>query len=168
MEQWKDISGYEGRYRINEFGQVLTISKKFPNGQYKKATKDKDGYLCVDLYKNGKRKHCKVHRLVAQEFIPMEKGKNIVNHKDENKQNNFVENLEWCDVRYNNTYNDRQKRINAQKRKPVCAISKDGTKVRFDSISEASFVAGTTRRNILYALKKEQNTAAGYRWEYCR
>ena len=164
MERWKELKGYEGLYQISDKGRVLSVARNTTKGGIRKAVPDKDGYLCVDLFKNNKRKNCKIHRLVALSFLEKEDGKNIVNHKDENKQNNCVENLEWCDVEYNNTYNHRQEKINARKRKPICGVATDGTKVFFPSVSEASKQLHISRRNIQFALSGKQKTAGEYRW----
>lgn len=92
MEIFKDIPGYEDQYRITSWGRVFNAtSQRF---LYPYITKK--GYLRVDLYgPDGKRKHFKVHRLVANAFIPNPDGKPQVNHKDGNKQNNSITNLEW-------------------------------------------------------------------------
>jgi len=164
-ELWKDIKGYEGLYQISNTGKVLSIARKTTNGGLMALTFDKDGYLCVDLYKDNKRKNCKVHRLVAEAFLEKDSGKNIVNHKDENKANNNADNLEWCDVQYNNTYNMRQKKINSRKRKPVRSIADDGTITCYESITKASEVMNISRRSIQYCLSGKCQTVAGYRWE---
>ena len=91
LEIWKKISGYEDYY-ISTWGRV----KNTENRIMKPEVHDK-GYLRVDLYdKDGNRKHAKVHRLVAQAFIPNPLNKPQVNHIDGNNQNNSVSNLEWC------------------------------------------------------------------------
>lgn len=93
MNKFVDIKGFEGLYKINQQGQILTFHKtvKFLNPML-----DKKGYLRVELRKNSKRKGYFVHRLVAETFIPPINNKPFVNHIDGNKQNNCVENLEWC------------------------------------------------------------------------
>ena len=101
-EIWKDIEGYEGLYKISNMGRVKSI--KFNKEKILFLQKDKYGYLRVGLRKMGKLKNYFVHRLVAEAFIPNPNNLPIVNHKDENKQNNCVENLEWCTVKYNNSY----------------------------------------------------------------
>lgn len=101
MEIWKDCKGYEGKYQVSNKGRVWNVNTQ----RYLKGSYDKDGYIIVHMYaKNGKDKREKVHRLVALTFIDNPNGLPVVNHKDENKQNNCVENLEWCDVRYNTIY----------------------------------------------------------------
>ena len=90
-EIWKDIPGYEGRYKISNYGKVWSNFKK----DFMSISVDKDGYSRVALFKDGKQKQLQVHRLVALTFIPNPENKPEVNHKDRNKSNNNVENLEW-------------------------------------------------------------------------
>ena len=99
---WKDISGYEGLYKVSNTGEIYSMRE---NKNLSLST-DRYGYPQIILYKNGESKTYKVHRLVALAFIPNpDPIKNpIINHKDENKANNNVENLEWCNYQYNNTY----------------------------------------------------------------
>ena len=94
-----DIKGYEGRYQISDTGQVWSCYKKGFMSLTQRA-----GYPWVILYKDGKQKGFSVHRLVAEAFLPNPDNLPIVNHKDENKMNNNVDNLEWCSHSYNNTY----------------------------------------------------------------
>ena len=104
-EQWKDIEGYDGVYQVSDLGRVR--SRKSGEWKVMSASKNRKGYLRLDLSIDGKRKNASVHRLVAQAFIPNDdESKNQVNHKDENKENNRVDNLEWCTAQYNSTYND--------------------------------------------------------------
>ena len=111
MEIWKDIEGYEGLYQVSNYGNVRSLN-------YAKAGKVKElkqgnwrGYKNVDLWKNGKGKSFKVHRLVAQAFIENPNEYLCVNHKDENKQNNHVSNLEWCTHKYNSNYGTGRERV---------------------------------------------------------
>ena len=101
MEIWKDIEGYEGLYEVSNLGNVKSLNKR--KGRILKPIKDHFGYLRVNLY-NSEYKIHKVHRLVAEAFIPNPNNYPIINHKDEDKTNNRVENLEWCDHKYNNNY----------------------------------------------------------------
>lgn len=105
-EIWKDISGCEGKYQVSNFGRIKSLKDKYGNYREKilKGSKDKDGYLIVSLYKEGKMNNFKVHRLVAQTFIDNPNKYPCVNHKDENPANNNVENLEWCTHKYNTNY----------------------------------------------------------------
>jgi hypothetical protein len=99
VEEWKDIEGYEGRYYISSFGRVKSTGHG--KDKYLKPMKTYKGYLCVDLRKPGYRKTIPVHRLVAIAFIPNINGYTQVNHIDCNKENNHVENIEWCDQSHN-------------------------------------------------------------------
>ena len=102
MEIWRDIDGYKGLYQVSSWGRVRYLKNwfydeitVFPQEPLRPEV-TKKGYLRVDLYdSNGRRKHKKVHRLVANAFIPNPDGKPQVNHKDGNKENNSVTNLEW-------------------------------------------------------------------------
>lgn len=124
-EIWKDIKGYEGLYQVSNFGRVLSINRT-RKGRYNSIVPVKrkfknfkttwDGYYDVTLCKDSKLKSFRVHRLVAEAFIPNPNNYPQVNHKDENKTNNVVwinedgsvdyekTNLEWCDCKYNNNY----------------------------------------------------------------
>lgn len=111
MEEWKDIKGYESLYKISNYGNIKSYHKK---EKLLKLNTDKNGYVIVALSKNGKKHYFKLHRLVAQTFIDNPNNYPQINHKDENKRNNNVNNLEWCTSKYNNNYGTR---INKVKRK---------------------------------------------------
>ena len=106
MEEWRDIKGYEGRYLISSLGRVYSHYKK----DCLSPGKNPSGYLYVILFKEGKGKPYTVHKLVAVHFISNPNNYKEVNHKDENKENNYVSNLEWCDRKYNCNYGTRNKR----------------------------------------------------------
>ena len=132
-EIWCPIKGYEGQYEVSDKGRVRSL--KFGKERILKPVSDKDGYLQVGLWKNGENKMCKVHRLVAQAFIPNPQNLPEVNHKDEDKTNNFVHNLEWCDRKYNNNYGTHiqrmaEKMTNGKLSKPVLQYTKSGEFVR--------------------------------------
>ena len=108
MEEWKDIIGYEGIYQISNKGRVKSLNRIDSRG-HKVNEKilrpgKRNNYLHVRLCKDGKFKDYKIHRLVAQAFLPNPDNLPVVNHKDENKLNNNVENLEWCTQKYNVNY----------------------------------------------------------------
>ena len=102
MEEWKNIIGYEGLYEVSNIGNVRNVRRN----TLLKLSKNQ-GYIQVHLYKNGIRTGLKVHRLVAEAFIPNADNLPQVNHKDEDKTNNSVDNLEWCDHKYNVNYGHR-------------------------------------------------------------
>lgn len=106
FQLWMPVQGYED-YQISTEGNIISMKKQ----RYLKPLSNGKGYLMIGLYKDGKRKAHKIHRLVAQAFIPNPDGLLEINHKDENKYNNTVSNLEWCDRRYNANYGTIKKRI---------------------------------------------------------
>ena len=110
MEEWRDIVGYEGLYKISNVGNVMNNK-----GRILKLMLT-NGYPTVNLYKNRKMRSLSVHRLVAEAFIPNPMSLPIVNHKDENKVNNSVDNLEWCTKQYNTTYSIGKKILQIDER----------------------------------------------------
>lgn len=119
-EIWKDIKGYEGLYQISNLGNVKSLPKYAGKSKRKErlitAHPDKDGYLRVHLCKNGIMSYKGVHKLIAEAFIPNINNYNQVNHKDENKTNNCIDNLEWCDCKYNINYGTRTDRATYKRR----------------------------------------------------
>lgn len=108
-EIWKDAVGYEGLYQVSNFGRVQSLDRRdirnrFWKGKILSQQVEKLGYCSVKLCKNGIQKREKVHRLVALAFVENPNNYKEINHKDENKQNNRSENLEWCTRQYNVTY----------------------------------------------------------------
>ena len=101
-----DIPGYDGQYGVTMDGQVYSFKSK----KFMKFEIDKAGYFKIQLSKNNKIKHYLLHRLVANAFIPNPNNYLEINHKDENKQNNHISNLEWCDRKYNVNYGTGPKR----------------------------------------------------------
>lgn len=117
-EVWKDIKGYEGIYQVSNLGKVRSLDRivTYSNGaKHKHLGSIINGYIShkgyrrVELSKNGKTIKFSVHRLVAKTFLPNPKNLPQVNHKDEDKTNNRVDNLEWCTCKYNNNYGNRTK-----------------------------------------------------------
>lgn len=105
MEEWKYIDGYEN-YMISNLGRVKSLPRNGTINEERmlKQYKDKDGYMYVALRNESETKKKKVHRLVAMAFLNATKDKNIINHKNHIRDDNRVENLEWCDTTYNNRY----------------------------------------------------------------
>jgi len=111
-EEWRDIPGYEGKYLVSNLGRILsrkwTMDKwNHPLGRILTQRTDDFGYKFVMLSSYPKRKRMSVHRAVALAFIPNPDNLHQVNHKDEIRDHNRVENLEWCTVLYNNRYGHR-------------------------------------------------------------
>ena len=105
-EIWMDIKGYEGKYKVSNMGRVYSIRSH----KYLAIKNNGRGYLYVSLWKDNKEKKEYLHRLVARHFIPNPNNLPQVNHKDENKENNSWDNLEWCDATYNNNYGTHTQR----------------------------------------------------------
>lgn len=109
---FKAISGFEGLYWVTKNGDIINADgktlKPYDNGY---------GYLMVDLKRNGVRKHARIHRIVAEAFIPNPNNLPEVNHKDENTHNNAANNLEWCTSSYNKTYGTGRARRSAGMKK---------------------------------------------------
>ena len=114
MEIWKNIENYGGRYQISNYGRVRTTLETDHHGGYTtclkimKATTTRKGYLTIGLAKNGKAKRYLVHRIVATHFIENPHNKPCINHKDYNRKNNRVSNLEWCTYLENNEYSSER------------------------------------------------------------
>lgn len=100
MEYWKEIPGYEGLYEVSNKGNVRNVRRN----KLLRLSKTNYGYIRVVLSKNRIKTLLSVHRLVAQAFLPNPDNLPMINHKDEDKTNNNVTNLEWCDAKYNNNY----------------------------------------------------------------
>ena len=110
-ELWKDIKGYEGLYKISSYGRVKSLGNdKNRKEKILSSKSNREGYVRVYLFKDGKGKMYRVHRLVAEAFIPHPNNYPIINHKDEDKSNNIVSNLEWCTQEYNINYGTRNKK----------------------------------------------------------
>lgn len=107
MEQWKPIEGYEGLYDISSHGHIRSYVLSDPPTKLAEAEMNTTGYLVICLHKNGIQKTYRIHRLVAKAFIDNPDDLPVVNHKDEDKHNNHVSNLEWCSIAYNNNYGTR-------------------------------------------------------------
>lgn len=160
---WKDIKGFEGLYKIDRCGNVLNVKKNvllkpFNNG---------NGYLKVHLYKERKDNKKYVHRLVAETYIPNPDELKEVNHKDENKANNNVENLEWCSHTYNMNYGTHNQRMSLSKSKAVLQLDINLNVINeFVSSREADRILGINNSNIIQCCKGKRKTAGGYYWKY--
>ena len=164
-EVWKDILGYEGQYQVSNLGRVKSL--KLGNDKIMSLRRDKDGYLLVNLWKNHERKTFKVHRLVSQTFITNPQNLPQVNHKDEDKTNNCVENLEWCSAKYNNNYGTHIQRSAEKQSKPVLQYEKSGKFVReWKSGHDIERNLGYSQRNISSCCLGKYKSAYGYVWKY--
>ena len=178
MEEWRDIKGYEGLYQVSSWGRVKSFNYKNTGKEGIFTMKpDNRGYLIVTLYKNEKRKHYSMHKLVAEAFIPNPNNLPYINHKDEDKTNNYVENLEWCTPEYNNTYGTKIKR---QSNSMIGNKNPRATKVKcittneiFNTIKEASEKYNINHSNIGQCCENKRKSAGKHPitgeklvWEY--
>ena len=156
------IEGYEN-YEVTTTGEVINTK----TGRVLKSGKNTCGYLHVVLCKNGKTKIKRIHRLVAEAFIPNPDNLPCVNHKDENKTNNCVDNLEWCTHEYNINYGTHNKRMTKTKSKPILQLRKDGSLVRiWPSASEVHKVLNYSQGHISECCRGERHLSYGYKWCY--
>lgn len=161
-EIWKSIKGYEEQYAISNFGRVRGLSRKDSMGRNIKSSiikpqRNKKGYLQVSLCKNGTCKTFTVHRLVADAFIPNPNACPQVNHIDENKENNYASNLEWCDNLYNSNWGTRNIRLASKLSHSVYAIDKNGNYQLYKSETEASLFLGIPTSAINDIVNKRNN-----------
>lgn len=181
--EWRAIPGYEGLYEVSDFGSVRSL---FRYKKQLKPSKQSNGYLSVDLFKEKRRKHCLIHRLVAMAFIPNPENLPQINHKDENRTNNTVENLEWCSAKYNMNYGvggktrhskidyskpcfaENARKNGAKRSKPVLQLSIDGTPLkRYCSAREAHRQTGLHQSHILDCCNgKQRKTVGGFMWRF--
>ena len=184
QEIWKAVHGYEGIYEISNFGKIKRLSTPNSNNQHKDSFimspgRDLRGYLIVCLYKNKKRSTKTIHRLVAIHFIPNPENKKTVNHKDGDKENNYVENLEW------NTYSENNKhafkiglrkpsitmsgmcgKLNPQS-KPVLQLDMNNNIINeFESCSLAKKILRKPGISIGDVCHGKRKTAGGFKWRF--
>ena len=185
-EFWKTIEDYPD-YMVSNLGRVKSLW--FGKERIMKQGINKHGYCYVILCQNKKRKNYLVHRLVATAFINNSDNLPQVNHKDENKQNNMVSNLEFCDAKYNNSYGTKPERIGkansisqkgkivSQKTKekigksnskPILQFNREGTKIigKWESARQVERKLNIEHSNITNCLKGRLKSCGGYRWMY--
>lgn len=179
QEQWKDIKGFEGRYQVSNLGRVRSVdhyanisngNKRFVKGRILKQWKNCNGYMCIKMWNNVKRKNFVVHRLVAMAFIENPNRLPDINHKDEVKQNNVVTNLEWCSHSYNALYGSCQDRLRKYKQKKVNMIDKNTNTIlkTFNSMKIAGKEMGIHKEQISSVCRGLRKTAGGYFWRYAK
>lgn len=137
-EIWKDIVGYEGIYKVSNLGRVKSYSR-YPHGKLLSGVKSKNGYYKVILCKNKQKITISIHRLVATTFLPNPNNLPQVNHKDEDKSNNSLDNLEWCSASYNHNYGTGIERTSKGESRQVVQATINGEIIQiFSSLTEAS------------------------------
>ena len=192
MEIWNDVIGYEGKYQVSNKGNIRSLNFHRSNKtKIMKGILDKDGYSRIMLYKDGKGTIYRVHRLVAEAFIPNPNGFPCVNHKDENPSNNDVTNLEWCTVLYNNNYggkgdklskalkglntwsrgvpksNDTRRKMALSHSKKVIQMTLEGNIIKeWGSMTEAANSLGCHQSKISECCRGNRKSHGGFRWKY--
>lgn len=163
-EIWKDIEGYEGYYMVSNLGNVKSLNYKGTGKEgILKPKKDRYGYLQVGLSKDNEKKFYTVHRLVAQAFLDNSDNLPEVNHKDENKQNNHADNLEFCTSKYNANYGTRNEKLS----KPIVGVDRvTGLIVEFMSAHEAERKLGINNGSIIKCCQGKSKSAGGFVWYY--
>lgn len=175
----RDVAGFPG-YSVTDDGRIWSEKSQ----KWLKGVPTKVGYLIVTLYVEGKKHMKTIHRLVAEAFIPNPEGLPEVNHRDEDKANNVVSNLEWCSTKYNCNYGTRNERVLAKCHtpearakdratkqriygKPVVQLTLDGKEVaRFRCANEAARQTGFAQGSISKVCRGERRMCGSYRWEY--
>ena len=183
IEIWKtavyDNEIYEGLYKVSNWGKILSLNyRNTGRAELMNPSTSTDGYLKVNLSKNGERKTCLVHRLVAQTFLPNPENKPQVNHKDEDKTNNFVflnedgtvnkekSNLEWKSPKENCNYGTRNERIAKARSKKVLQFSLTGEFVKeWPSVAECGR-NGFNKGNVAACCRGEKPQYKGFKWCY--
>lgn len=185
-EIWKNIKGYEGEYQVSNLGRIKSLYRRVNNGTLKGRIinekilipqDNRNGYLQVRLNKNNKEFHYYVHRLVAQAFIENPNNLSQVNHINENKYDNNVSNLEWCNCSYNIRYgtgnerriSSRNKKDNPNSEREVHQYSLDGEYIQsYSSIAKAAKVNGFLENGIRPCCRCVGKSAYGFMWSYVK
>lgn len=167
-EIWKDIDGYEGLYKVSNLGNVKSLNyRRTGKERNLKPLTDSCGYLDVKLCKNGKTRHFNVHRLVAQAFLENTDYKSDVNHKDEDKTNNCVDNLEWMTRKENINYGTHNQRSSKSRSKSVLQFTKNGEFVKeWSSVIQIQRELGFSSGNISQCCNEKIKTSYGYVWKF--
>lgn len=166
-EIWKDIEGYEGLYQVSNMGRVRSLDRKDARGNRIKGTmlaggSDGKGYHTIALCRDGDVKNNLTHRLVAKAFLDNPNNLPEVNHKDEDKENNAVSNLEWCTSRYNIMYGTRTKRAAKAKEQPIYVVSGSGNRYFFSSTKKAAELLGLDGYNVSKCLNRKRKHHHGF------
>lgn len=162
-EVWKDIKGFEGKYQVSNLGRVKSLN--YARRGYPKILKPNSNhtYSFVNLSKNDIGKSYSIHRLVAEAFLDNPQNLPMVNHKDENRFNNRVDNLEWCTASYNINYGTRSEKVTHSLGKRVLCVE---TGIIYQSQGDAARKTGLSQQNISMCCRKEYRTIGGFHWRF--
>lgn len=177
-EIWRDIKGYEGLYQVSNLGNVRSLRYRNRDEVRELFLKPHNqGYLQVELHRDGKRKMFTVHRLVAMAFVDGYEENKQVNHIDENKQNNVSTNLEWVSTSQNVLHSISHRRVVKTRkypkfhartdRRPVVQMSLNGELINhWESTIKVKEKLGYSDWSIKQCCRGKRQTAYGYRWQY--
>ena len=178
MEEWRDIPGYEGLYQVSNLGRVRSLDRyvphkkfgvKFCKGVLMAIHQNNAGYLTVNLSRENKYTSYDIHRLVAKAFIPCSDSECMqVNHKDENKHNNQIDNLEWVTCSENNNYGTKVARQKVHCERAVLQYDVNGNFIKeYRSATEAEKeISGKFTGAISHCINGTTKTAYGYIWRF--
>lgn len=179
-EEWRDIKKYKGLYQVSNMGNIRSLDrvvvqknkfgelqKHIYKGRQLKKQVQKNGYEVVNLYKEKKMVKELVHRLVAITFLENKSGGNYINHKDSNRANNKLYNLEWCTQSDNLHYAYNYGNKIAPHMKKIHQLDFNGKILNtFESIQQAERRTGIKASNISKCCRKLRAKAGGFKWEY--
>lgn len=174
-EIWKNIKDFEGYYQVSNKGRIRSVERVEELGEAaimkSRLRREKimtpadkgNGYLFVRLCNNGSQKNYYVHRLVAEAFLPNPLNHPQINHKDENRKNNNVDNLEWCTCEYNLNYGTHNAKISRK----VAQLTMEGDLVAmFNSTREAEKITGVNSGSISRCCNGKYEHSHGYKWKF--
>ena len=167
MEKWKDIKEYEGLYQVSNLGNIKSLPRATTKGKILVKNLDYDGYQKVTLSKLGVHKQFSVHKLVATAFIPNPNNFTEINHIDENKANNSVDNLEWCTSTYNIHYGTCISRRSYRRKVKISQYDLQGNFIReWNGAVDAERILNISRKQISACLRENHKSAGGFIWKY--
>lgn len=159
MAFWKEIKGFENLYKVSNTGFIFSIR----TNKILSLRLDSSGYPHVILYKSGKKYSKKVHRIVADTFLENPYNKPQVNHIDENKQNNNINNLEWVTAKENANHGSRTQRSTEKHKIKIVSLSESGLARIEKSGADMAERLGVDPSNIFHVLSGKQKTVRGFR-----
>ena len=167
MEIWKDVVGYEGYYQVSNLGRVKSLNYRGSKKEKILATNlERTGYVRTHLCKEGQHKTIRIHRLVAEAFLPNPDNKNCIDHINTNRADNRVENLRWVthEENCNNDLTRKNGKRNGISKKVICVE----TSTIYNSIMEVERELGLLHSDICKCCKGTRVTVGGFHWKYAK